>query len=523
MRENNAKIISANNIILSLYLVLIGISSVFLYVTHNKLYLAGIILAGFVICLFLSRLLLGAVGKIRLTPAATVTERQCIIAFIVSTLICLAIMLAWFFAFRPGSFEEDNIGQLKQAVSGEYDSWHPIWHTLVFFTLPYRLTGRPESVVVFQMICFSLGMGYMFMVLYRYVGVLFASLAYIYVILNPFTGFILLFPFKDNPFAIAGVVSAAMAAAIIFSDGEWAGKWYKGALLGFMLANATLFRHNGVLFSGFMLVALLFNMKFRRWIAVAAGFLLTLLIIQGPVYHMIDAHMSETEVVHTVGFPMSVIGNAVKETPEVIDQDIVEFAYSYAPREVWEERYNRGNFNLMKYGGAQNPEVIEEAGVTKIVGMAARCFIQSPQASMDAVFALTDFVYGLDVQDKADIDIMKNTIIENDFGLDHKGSPALANLFDKYASVFKFGGKNFFRKLGFGILLVIVVILSRLRWTSAESWKRALMCLPILVYDFGTMLLLSGHDARFFFISFLVCPVTIAMGLYEPAARQGDI
>ncbi|MBQ9334738.1 MAG: hypothetical protein IJS12_10435 [Lachnospiraceae bacterium] len=509
--------ITANKIILALYLVLICIASIFLYVTHNKLYLAGIIIVGLVLFFFVAHFLLEYAGRIRLGRQSDVTDRQCVMAFLISTLICLVITAVWFIAFRPGSYEQDNIAQLKQAISGEYDSWHPIWHTLVFFTLPYKLTGRAESVVVFQMICFSISVGYMFMVLYRYIGMVYAVIAASYVMLNPFTGFILLFPFKDVPFATAGTLAMAMTAQIFFSGGEWSGKWYKCALLGFMLTNATLFRYNGVLLTGMILLALLFNVKFRQWIVIAAGFALTMIVIQGPVYHGLNAHISKTDVVQTVGFPMSIIGNAVKETPEVIDQDIVDFAYSYAPREVWEERYNRGNFNLMKYGGAWNPGVVEEAGAGRIVSMAARCMVQSPQASMDAIFALTDFVYGIDIQDKADIDIMKNRIIENELGLDYNGVWKLGSLFDKYAAALKLRGWNFFRKLGFGILLVIIVILSRLRWTSAASWKRVLICLPILAYDFGTMLLLSGHDARFFFVSFLVCPITIAMGLYEPA------
>ena len=514
----------ANEIVLALYMLLIVISSVFLYVTHKKLILAGLCVVLFAAFFLISHFLLKFVSGFKLAGRSkAVTTKQNIIVFAIGSLVCLIILSVWYAAFRPGFFGEDNNAQLTQAFTGVYYNSHSIWDTLVFYTLPYKLTGSAVSLVPFQMIIFSLCAGYMCMILYRYAGIAFTAAAFAYVMLNPFTGYVLMFPVKDIPFAMSGTVAASMAAAIVFSGGEWAGKWYKCALLGFMLANATLFRYNGILFTGFLLLALLFNMRIRRWIVVAAGFAVTILIVQGPVYHMIDAQMSDTEVVQKVGLPMSVIGNAVKETPDIIDRDIVDFAYSYAPREVWEEHYFRGNFNLIKYGEIQNPEVIEEAGAMKITGMAARCFIQSPQASMDAVFALTDFVYGLDLQDKADIDIMRNSIIPNDYGLEYAGSSALAGMFDKYASVLKFGGKNFFRKLGFGILLVIVVILSRLRWTSAESWKRVLICLPILAYDFGTMLLLSGHDARFFFISFLVCPITIAMGLYETAVRQEDI
>ncbi|MCR4595872.1 MAG: hypothetical protein K5673_03720 [Lachnospiraceae bacterium] len=306
-----------------------------------------------------------------------------------------------------------------------------------------------------------------------------------------------------------------MAARISLGSGDdHIGSWYGCLLLGFVLANATLFRYNGILFTGMLVVTLLFNVTRKQWAFIVAGFAATMIMVQGPVYHMIDAQISDTEVVQTVGLPMSVIGNAVKETPDLLDPEITEFAFSYAPAEVWEERYARGNFNLMKYGGVQNPNVVEETGPWKITAMAAKCIVQSPQASIDALFALTDFVYGFDIQDKADIDIMHAGIIDNDYDIVYSGYDRLAAILERYARFIQFKGWNFVRKLGFGILAVIVTVLSHLRWSSSASRRRMLMCIPILVYDFGTMLLLSGHDARFFYISFLVCPVVVAVGLY---------
>ncbi len=510
----------ANECLLALYLLLITISSVFLYVTHNKLILAVLCVVLFIFFLFISRFVLCFFSEHCIYRRDPVTGRQCVYAYLAGTCACIFILMLWYIAFRPGFYGPDNMAQLSQAVSGHYDNWHPIWHTLVFYTLPVRLTGWAGSVVPFQMICFSLCIGYMCMVLYRYIGKACAVIVFAYVCLNPLTGYVLLDPLKDVPFAIAGTIAMTMTAAICFSRGEWSDNRYRCVILGFILANATLLRYNGILFTGLLMIALVFNLRFRRWILILAGFAATMVIVQGPVYHLIDAEISDTEVVQVVGLPMSVIGNAVRETPDLLDPEITEFAYSYAPAEVWEERYARGNFNLMKYGGVQNPNVVEETGALKITAMAAKCLVQSPQASMDALFALTDFVYGLDIQDKADIDIMHGDIMDNDYGLEYNGNQTLAGLLDRCAGLLKVRGWNFFRKMGFGILMVMIVILSRLKWTSANSWKRILLCLPVLAYDFGTMLLLSGHDARFFFISFMVCPIAVIVGMFEDSLRS---
>ncbi len=505
----------ANECLLALYMLLIIISSVFLYVTHSKLILAGIIVVLFVVYFVISHFILGWLAQREFTMREDFATSGGIPVFVLTTLACLAVLMVWFVAYCPGSFEEDNIAQYGQALTGKYDSWHPIWHTILFYTLPLKITGRASGIVLFQMICFSLGVGYMCSTLYKYAGLVYTAVIFALVVLNPFTGYILLYPFKDVAFAIMGVVAMCIAVRMsIPQDSIYSDKWYFCALLGFVLANATLFRYNGVLFTGMLLIALLFNVHRRQWLMIVAGFVLTMIVVRGPVYHLVDAEISGTEVVQTVGLPMSVIGNAVKETPDLIDPEITEFAYSYAPREVWEERYARGNFNLMKYGGVHNPGVVEETGALKITAMAAKCFVQSPQASFDALFALTDFVYGLDTQDKADIDIMHSDIIDNDYGIAYAGFEGLAGVLERFARAYKLGGWNFIRKLGFGILVLIAVILSRLRWTSAASWKRVILCLPVLAYDFGTMLLLSGHDARFFYISFLVCPVAVAAGMY---------
>ncbi len=45
--------------------------------------------------------------------------------------------------------------------------------------------------------------------------------------------------------------------------------------------------------------------------------------------------------------------------------------------------------------------------------------------------------------------------------------------------------------------------------------EETLYVIPILTYDFGTMLLLTGDDSRFFFITFLLVPLTVFLALYD--------
>ncbi len=504
----------ANTVILTLYLLLVCVPSIYLYGTHDKLILLGILVPLTIAGWALSRLLLKLFDRINIRRPHLVTKRSLTIAFFATTAISFAILMVWFIAFFPGSYEPDNLAQIKQVMTGAYDDWHPVWHTLLYYTIPIRIFGKVWSIIVWQMFLFSLALGYMFAVIYEHVGMLPAIISFAYIILNPLTGYILLFAFKDVGFATVALV-AVTAFAGIFFDGPDKASILRCIAIGFMLANATLFRHNGVIFTGLMVIAMIFYMSKPKWLLLVASFALTIVVVRGPIYKAVNATVSPTEVVQTVGFPMSVIGNAVKESPDLLDEETLQFAYSYSPAEVWEERYNRGNFNLMKYGGAYNPDVIEEKGVGPIVKMALKCFVESPETSVDAVFALTDFVYGLDLQDKADIDIAHNQIDENDYGLEPAGKPALAGLLEKYHSLIRLKGFNFFRKLGFALLMLVIAVLSRLGWSSLKDWKNIIPCIPIIAYAFGTILLLSGHDARFFYIVFTVSPIVFIMARYD--------
>ena len=514
-----------NEIILTIYLCIACISSVYLYVTHDHLYLVLILLGMAVGFYFLSHVVMRKLSVWEIGTGTVLNDgseknaTRIVRIFVIASLICFIFLLIWFIAFNPGSYEEDNVNQYGQVIAGVYDSWHPIWHTLMFFTMPLKLTGQAWSVIMFQIICFSLTQGYLFTVIYKYAGPYVSAIVYAYILLNPYTGFILMYPFKDVAFAIAGTVAMCMACEIYMTHGAWGDKRIRCILLGFALANATLFRYNGVIFTGLLLLVLIFHLRIRRWIYVCAAFILTMVVISGPVYRLTEAAQSPVEVIQTVGFPMAIIGNVAKETPELMDEETRDFVYSLSTPEIWEERYQRGDFNLMKYGGIYNPGVIEDKGVLPIVKMAFRCLVRSPQASMDAIFSLTDFVYGLDIRDKADIDVVRHVIVDNDYGITEAGNETLARILLKVASVMKLKGWNFVRKLGFMVLLVVIALLSKLKWNSADSLKKISLCLPILAYDFGTMLLLSGHDSRFFFISFTICPLVCVMMFI----RRGDM
>lgn len=509
-----------NTVLLTLYLTFISMSTVYLYGTHNKLALAGILLCMLTAFYFLSVILCFLLKKldIRFKSADSSGRLQTVI-FIIFSALSLAVFLLCLWAAYPGSFETDCITQLKQVVSGSYDDWHPVWHTLVFFTLPYRLTGRAAAVTLFQIIYMSLALGYMSSVIYKHFGIVWSVIAYLYIVLNPFTLYLTVSPVKDVGFATVCLVAMSIAFDSIFDPNRQLGIriWIKYVFMGFMLASSAIFRHNGILFGAFLLFAMFFAIDRKRWIISLLSTAAFYVLIQGPVFKLVGATHIDSQVIQVVGLPMSIIGNVAKATPELLDEETREFVYTVAPPEMWRERYQRGNFNLIKYGGIYNEEIFNETGAAAIVGMSLRSAAASPQAALESFFSLTDFVYGLDTQDKADIDVCHIDIADNEFGIVYSGNEHIAGMLEKYYRGLKLNGYNFIRKLGFTILIVLTAIAAKCDLKKRKDWKRIFFAFPLLAYDFGTMLLLSGHDARFFFVSFLICPLTFLIIMCDEA------
>ena len=508
-----------NEVLLTIYLTFISISSVYLYVTRQKFALVLIIAGMLAVYYFISSAIIRILKKISIRPSSGADTRKLICIFAVTFIVSMAVLLICFMAAFPGSLETDCLTQFKQTLSGEYDDWHPVWHTLVYYSFPYKLTGRVYSITLFQLIYFALALAYMTVIIYKHAGAVWSIISYLYIVLNPFTLFSVVSPLKDVGFSTVCLAALTIAADIFFDKNDKKVSPVKCILLGFIITNAAIFRQNGLLFSFFLIFALFFHMSRSGWLITTCVCILSYIIIQGPVNTLVGTARSDTAVIQVVGLPMSIIGNVAKDTPELMDEETEEFIYGIAPREVWEERYNRGDFNLMKYGGLHDPDVIEEKGVWPIVKMAARCTIASPQASLEAFFALTDFVYGFDIRNKQYIDVCVLGGDENDLGIEYTGNRTLAEGMFTYYELSTAKGFNFAFKLGFTLLIVIAAILASCRLNVFEDWKRIFLAFPILAYDFGTMLLLSGHDARFFLVSFWICPLTVLIMLGKTAAN----
>lgn len=508
-----------NRAIFAVYICLIAVAFTDVFVTDVIWHLAVVALVVMIATYHLSRYLFTAVNRIVLKPQPVRTAGQQALVFTIASIACMAVMLVWFAAYRPGSFQGDCLEQLRQALADEYIDWHPAWHTLLFYKLPLTLTSSGLwSMTLFQMIYCSLAVGYMCMILYRYAGMLYMVIAWVYMALNPYSGQMMLYPWKDSAFAIAALIGITMAADIIMrpyikpGDTTACTGIHRYIILGIVLANASIFRHNAIMLTAPLILAVLIHTGWRRWLVLVLAFLTTIFIIKVPVYNAMNVQRVNQPVIQAVGLPLTMIGNVAAEDPDALDEELSGFVYSIAPREVWETGYTLGNFGVMKYYYDIDETPIEEAGTARVFGLGLKCLRCSPGCALKAFFALTDIVYGPDIMDEGYIGAH---IDDNDLGLVESGNTSVAHILEIYYKLVRLHGFNFLRQSAASLLIVLTVFLSRYRLNTLTGWKAFAIAIPMFIYAFGTMLLLTSPDSRFFYALYMMCPVMVMFGLAE--------
>lgn len=444
-----------------------------------------------------------------------ITKKNKKIIFLVIMFLTLAIMMTYVFAYYPGSFSSDSIGQYGQAINGIYSDWHPVWHTLVFFTFPLKIFKNIASIIIMQNIYFALIMGYVAVTIYEMTNIKVMILSMLYILMNPYVGHIMLYPWKDVGFALAGLFCTTFAIRLIFIK-ENTTKIWKLVLFGFALASATLFRHNAILYTAPLLLVLFLKIDRKTWTKIVIISIMFLLLIKIPIYGTLNVTNPDRRVLESTGLPLSIIGNVVKETPELMDNELSEFAYSLAPQELWNEKYQCGNFNSIKWN-IQDTTPVEKQGYIGMFRLMLKCFSVSPKASFKAFFSLTDVVYGFENGLEGDVG---TGIVENKYGIEYQINPnRLLDIsriaIEGYGAFVNNSIFRYLRTYGVCLFVLVVVYFAELKFKSWTSWNRLFIIGPLFVYDFGTMLLLTGPDSRFFFITFLVTPILVVYALCE--------
>ncbi len=437
------------------------------------------------------------------------TVKQKRMWFLIFFAVNFAIFFIRYVSVYPGGFVIDSINQYTQMINNDYNDWHPALHTFIIFTLPYKITGNVGSIVFMQVLYLSLSFAYMEYVLMLYAGKKYSLITLLFILLNPGIHSLAVIPTKDIAFSIASMVLMTYTLHIFFTKGKWMNKKLNVVLFSVFAVLAVIFRHNAILLILPLFIAVMFYIEKKQRIWITALFILLFIIIKIPLYTVMQVKSAEKRCVEMAGMPMTIIANVVKEKPEVLDDELKAFAYSIAPQDAWDE-YQCGNFNSIKWsknGKKFNLEVLDDVGIFNVCRLAVKCIVIEPTSSLKAAAVLFNRVVAVD----GNVDWHQYTeTADNSVGIEKSGGGIIDDLFISYAdiimsTVFKY----LFYFTGVINLIILAAVMAKMKFS--KHWKKILLCIPLLIHNWGTMLLLSGIDFRFFIVSFFIFPSVLLL------------
>jgi hypothetical protein len=425
------------------------------------------------------------------------------------------------------------MNQLQQVADGSYDDWHPVLQTLLVLAIPYKLFGLPATTYV-QLLFFSAALAYMMSAFYRYsMKKRLRIIIYCLFMVNPLTGYMMMIPWKDSTFTILTMLLATAMLEIVYSEGSRLKSVGFLVFVGIVLGVCTLVRHNAILFTApFMLCLIVMSKNFRKRSFCVIGIaLLLILSVKGILYKAIGVEKPNQRVVETTGMCMVMMGNAYVTNPECMSDDVIEFLESVKTADFWEVYYKLGDWNHVKW--SDEDEVLDDmdsVGAKTILSYTLDTFKNCPEPSIRAFLAVTGMVWKVDGDvpwseclERYDNNFVTGSTYRYDISAVYENYKTsafgewLTELLDQYREIVK---NSFLRYLFYyaGIYDAILLVLAVAYMVRRMSIKPLLLIAPVMVYNFGTAVLLSGYDWRFFYYTF-PCLFVLAFALQK---KDGD-
>lgn len=458
-----------------------------------------------------------ACNRLAALPAPKAGERRRWV-FGAALVISLAVLGCAFAACYPGGVNYDVANQWQQAHSGEFNNWHPVFHTLLLW-LVSRVRDSYPFVVAVQIVVFSLALSYLTHVLHRSgVPAWLALCAHTLVCLSQPVRNPLMYAGKDAAMTIGIVVLCAQSIRLLYSRGRWLKNPWHALAFGLLLAYTDLVRKNGMMWTLVLLVCVFFAYRAcRRQTLLSAGVMAAvLLLVQGPLYGALDVVYPSNFTEESVGVPMTVLWDIRASEPDRLDPQADAFLRELSPGDDWREIYQLHNYNSIKFTYAR--EYVRDMPVGQIAGMALRSAANAPRTAFEAVNGLTELVWDISGQNKGYMPVGNGGQIGEaaytNRRLNRLGQAAL-DVLDapmQWAPV-----RWLTQNIGVQMLLLLLVTLWSLRRSGAASLTLAF---PTLTYNLGTMALLCGNDARFFQFTMTISIASVLALIYLPKEEE---
>lgn len=421
-------------------------------------------------------------------------------------------LMVYYYAYFPGSFDMDNLDQWWQIQNSQYDTWHPVFHTLII-ALFSRIVNHYGFVIWVQLFLYSLICGYLIYTMAKWrFPVWSLALTEFFLVANPQTHKILLFMWKDSALTLFMLLFTVYLVNTWMSGGLWLRRRRNLAVWILVLISISMVRHNGILYTiPFLVLAILLFREIRRECIISLGLMLAgMLVIKYPVYDLVGASRPEQTYVETVGLPMTILCNIHETAPESLDPEAADFLAQIGPERRW-KTYEMGNYNSFKFVTNANL-VIKTIPPVEFLGFTARTVANAPGLSLQAVYQLTRMVWDVRGETPWHGDL-EFQLRENEWGFAYVENRAQMRTvlqdFDDWVEDSVFDVLFSYN----GVHLLALILCTLFVFAHKQQGLRSLcITLPLLAYSYGTMLLLCGPTYRFFhFNSVIFVPLCLLL------------
>ena len=452
----------------------------------------------------------------RLRPAAVQQKDSFDLpVFLGSAALALLVLGFAFLGCYPGGVSYDAANQWQQAQSGQFNNWHPVFHTLLIW-LVTRVYNHYSFAVLVQIVCFSLALGYAAASVRRTGAPRWLCLlcAYLTALMEPVRN-TMMYVGKDNAMTIGCLLLFGQTVQLIRTRGAWLSKTCHALCFGLALAFTTLVRQNGFLLTlplGLLDAGCYFRRQKKGVLTGALCCLGFLALIQGGLYSRLDIVYPDNTLEEAVGLPMTLLCNARQRKPELLDGETRAFLDTLADEDGWQNTYRRSDYNSIKFTFFR--EKIQSQTMTSLLSMAARTAAADPRLAFETFNEVTGLVWDVSGQDRSyqrvtnsgDLDVAQKA--PRQF---HAVGQAVTDLLSAPLEFLPLRWLS--RNTGAQLLLLLLATLWALYHGGTE---RLLPVFPLLCYCLATMLLLCGQDARFFSFVAALTPLCLCAQRFLP-------
>ena len=210
------------------------------------------------------------------------------------TLPMITVWGIYLLTFFPGMMSPDSNNQWAQAVSGQFNDAHPVFHTLLLWVL-MRIWYSPASVVIFQIITLSLTTAWGISIIEEQGLPRWAtwSIALLFS-LAPMNGNMVVILWKDIPYSTSLFLFSLLILKVALTKGAWLNGKLSWVWLGLVSICVAGFRHNGLPIPIIMLPVLIiaYRKYWKPLLKCIAFFLIIFSLYRYPVMDLLHAERS---------------------------------------------------------------------------------------------------------------------------------------------------------------------------------------------------------------------------------------